>query len=65
VDGREERGQRADVQLRDLPKFVRLIEQGLYDAKSIVGRVSKTDQMREAQQTAADRTAITAVIDFT
>jgi Zn-dependent alcohol dehydrogenase len=59
-------GNYAGVQsLRDLPKFVRLVEQGLYDASSMIGRVFTTDQMREAQQTAADRTAITAVIDFT
>ncbi|MGB7219784.1 MAG: alcohol dehydrogenase catalytic domain-containing protein [Vicinamibacterales bacterium] len=59
-------GNYAGVQaLRDLPKFVRLIEQGLYDAKSMVGRVFTTNQMREAQQAAADRTWITAVIDFT
>ncbi len=59
-------GNYAGVQsLRDLPKFVSLVEQGLYDASSMVGRVFTTNQMREAQQTAADRTAITAVIDFT
>jgi hypothetical protein len=33
--------------------------------RQAVGRVFTTNQMREAQQAAADRTWITAVIDFT
>jgi hypothetical protein len=44
---------------------VRLIESGLYDAKSMVGQVFRPDTMREAVQVAADRSAITSVIDFT
>jgi hypothetical protein len=30
--------------LRDLPKFVRLIERGQFDAKSMVGRVFSSDR---------------------
>jgi len=59
-------GNYAGVQaLRDLPKFVRLIETGQFDAKSMVGQVLRPDKMKEAVQIAADRSAITSVIDFT
>lgn len=58
-------GNYAGVQaLRDLPRFVRLIESGAFDAKALVGRVFKPDQMKDALQVAADRSAITSVIDF-
>lgn len=59
-------GNYAGVQgLRDLPRFVRLIENGLFDAKSLVDRVFRSDKMQEALQVAADRSAITSTIDFT
>jgi S-(hydroxymethyl)glutathione dehydrogenase/alcohol dehydrogenase len=59
-------GNYAGVQaLRDLPRFVRLVENGLFDAKSLVGQVFRSDKMKEALQVAADRSAITSVIDFT
>jgi S-(hydroxymethyl)glutathione dehydrogenase/alcohol dehydrogenase len=59
-------GNYAGVQaLRDLPRFVRMVERGQFDAKSLVGRVFGPDQMKEALQVAADRSAITSVIDFT
>jgi S-(hydroxymethyl)glutathione dehydrogenase/alcohol dehydrogenase len=58
-------GNYAGVQaLRDLPRFVRLIENGLFDAKSMVGQVFGLDKMKEALQVAADRSAITSVIQF-
>lgn len=58
-------GNYAGVQaLRDLPKFVRLIEQGAFDAKSLVGQVFGVDKMKDALQVAADRSAITSVINF-
>jgi Zn-dependent alcohol dehydrogenase len=58
-------GNYAGVQaLRDLPKFVRLIERGQFDAKSMVGRTFGPDKMKEALQVAADRSAITSVINF-
>jgi S-(hydroxymethyl)glutathione dehydrogenase/alcohol dehydrogenase len=58
-------GNYAGVQaLRDLPKFVRLIERGQFDAKSMVGEVFDSDRMKEALQVAADRSAITSVINF-
>jgi len=59
-------GNYAGVQaLRDLPRFIRLVEKGLYDAKSMVGKIFPPAQMKEALQASADRVAITAVIDFT
>jgi S-(hydroxymethyl)glutathione dehydrogenase/alcohol dehydrogenase len=59
-------GNYAGVQaMRDLPRFVRLIERGAFDAKSLVGRVFRPSEMRDAMETAANRSAITAVIDFT
>jgi S-(hydroxymethyl)glutathione dehydrogenase / alcohol dehydrogenase len=59
-------GNYAGVQaLRDLPRFVRLVENGLFDAKSLIGQVFRDDKMKEALQVAADRSAITSVIDFT
>lgn len=58
-------GNYAGVQaLRDLPRFVHLIEKGQFDAKSLVGQVFGADRMREAVQMAADRTAITSVVEF-
>ena len=59
-------GNYAGVQaLGDLPRVVRLIESGLFDAKSMVGQVFRPDKMKDAVQVAADRSAITSVIDFT
>jgi len=59
-------GNYAGVQaLRDLPRFVKLIESGAYDAKSMVGQVFGPDKMKEAVQVAADRSAITSVVSFT
>ena len=58
-------GNYAGVQaLRDLPRFVRRIEAGLYDAKSLVGPVFGIDKAKEAVQVAAERSAITSVISF-
>ena len=58
-------GNYAGVQaLRDLPRFVRLIEKGLFDAKSMIGQTFPGDRMREALQIAADRSQITSVALF-
>jgi len=58
-------GNFAGVQaLRDIPRFVKLIERGLFDAKSLVGKTYPGTQMREALQAAADRSVITSVILF-
>ena len=47
---------------RDIPQFVRLVEKGLFDAKSLVGQTFPLDKAKEALQVAADRTSITAII---
>jgi S-(hydroxymethyl)glutathione dehydrogenase/alcohol dehydrogenase len=51
--------------MRDVPEFVRLIETGHFDAKSLVGKTFPLEQAREALQTAADRTAISGIVTFT
>jgi len=49
---------------RDIPRFVRLIEKGLFDAKSLVTSVYSLDQIKEAHQETVDRTGIAGVITF-
>lgn len=51
--------------LRDIPQFVRLVESGRFDAKSMVGQVFPMEQARDAMQVAADRTAITGIVTVT
>jgi S-(hydroxymethyl)glutathione dehydrogenase / alcohol dehydrogenase len=51
--------------LRDLPRYVRLIEKGLLDTKSMVTATYPLDRTREAVQAVADRTTVGAVITFT
>ena len=50
--------------MRDIPRFVKLIERGLIDATSTITRTYTLDQGRQALQDVADRTVITAVITF-
>ena len=50
--------------LRDLPRYVTLVEKGLIDLKSIVTDSYPLDRTREAIQAVADRTTIGAVITF-
>ncbi|MGE0593963.1 MAG: alcohol dehydrogenase catalytic domain-containing protein [Vicinamibacterales bacterium] len=58
-------GNYAGVQaLKDLPRFVRLVERGLFDARSLVGPSFGVDAMQDALQVAADRSAITSLIEF-
>jgi len=49
---------------RDLPRYVRLIERGLFDAKSLATATYPLDRTREAFQVTADRTTIAAVVVF-
>lgn len=49
---------------RDLPRFVRLMETGQFDAKSLVGVTVSLDRWREALEAAAYRSAITGVVTF-
>lgn len=49
---------------RDLPRFVRLIESGQFNAKDMVTSTFSLDRTRDAFQAAADRTTIASVIVF-
>ncbi|HVZ21996.1 MAG TPA: zinc-binding dehydrogenase, partial [Vicinamibacterales bacterium] len=50
--------------MRDIPRFVKLIEKGKLDAKSMITKRYKPADMRQAIQDTADRTVITAVVEF-
>jgi S-(hydroxymethyl)glutathione dehydrogenase/alcohol dehydrogenase len=49
---------------RDIPRYVRLIERGLYDAASLVTGTYPLEQLEDAFQTVADRTNVAAVVTF-
>jgi Zn-dependent alcohol dehydrogenase len=49
---------------RDIPMFVRLIESGQFDAKSLVGKTYTLDKAQEALQATADRSTISTVVTF-
>jgi S-(hydroxymethyl)glutathione dehydrogenase/alcohol dehydrogenase len=58
-------GNFAGVQaLRDIPRFVRLIESGVFDAKSLVGQTFPGEKTPEALQVAADRSKISSVVVY-
>jgi S-(hydroxymethyl)glutathione dehydrogenase/alcohol dehydrogenase len=50
---------------RDIPQFVRLVEKGLFDSKSLVGPIMPLDRVKDVLQVAADRTAISSVVAIT
>jgi threonine dehydrogenase-like Zn-dependent dehydrogenase len=50
--------------MRDIPRFVRLIEAGLFNAKALATATFPLEQAREAFQAAADRTTVAAVMVF-
>ena len=47
---------------RDIPQFTRLVEKGLFDAKSLVGQTFPLDRAKDALQVAADRTSISGIV---
>lgn len=49
---------------RDIPRYVRLIERGLYDAAALVTGTYPLEELEEAFQTVADRTNVAAVVTF-
>ncbi len=51
--------------MRDIPRYVKLIEKGTIDAQSVITKRYTLDQSKQAVQDTADRTIITAVIEFT
>ena len=50
--------------LRDLPRFVRLIEAGLFNAKALATSTYPLERTREAFQAVADRTTVAAIVVF-
>ena len=45
-----------------MPRYARLIERGLYDAKSMITNTYKLDRIMDAYRAVADRTTVTAMI---
>jgi len=50
--------------MRDIPRYVKLIEKGKIDAQSLITKRYTLDQSVEAIQDTADRTVITAMIEL-
>jgi S-(hydroxymethyl)glutathione dehydrogenase / alcohol dehydrogenase len=50
--------------LRDVPRFVKLIEAGLFNAKALATSTFPLERARDAFQAVADRTTIAAVVVF-
>ena len=50
--------------MRDIPRYVKLIERGVIDAQSVITKRYTLDQSVQAVQDTADRTIITGVIEF-
>lgn len=48
----------------DVPRFVKLVDQGLFDAKAMVTATYTLDRTREAFQAVGDRTTMCAVVIF-
>jgi S-(hydroxymethyl)glutathione dehydrogenase/alcohol dehydrogenase len=51
--------------MRDIPRYVKLIERGIIDATSVITKRYTFAESRQAIQDTADRTIITGVIEFT
>ncbi len=49
---------------RDIPRFIKLVEDGKFDARSLISKVYRFDDVIQAYQDVADRTVITAVVKF-
>ncbi len=59
-------GQQGGLQMmRDIPRYVKLIERGVIDATSVITKRYTLADSRQAVQDTADRTIITGVIEFT
>jgi S-(hydroxymethyl)glutathione dehydrogenase/alcohol dehydrogenase len=50
--------------MRDIPRFVKLMERGRLDARSMVTKTYRLADARQAVQDVADRTVITGVVVF-
>jgi S-(hydroxymethyl)glutathione dehydrogenase/alcohol dehydrogenase len=59
-------GQQGGLQImRDIPRYVKLIERGVIDATSVITKRYTLADSRQAVQDTGDRTIITGVIEFT
>jgi Zn-dependent alcohol dehydrogenase len=50
--------------MRDIPRFVKMLESGQFDAKSLATTVVPFEQMRDAYEEVAYRATITAIMTF-
>ena len=50
--------------MRDMPRFVNLIEKGLFYVKSMITATYPLERTMEAIQAVADRTAFAAIVTF-
>jgi S-(hydroxymethyl)glutathione dehydrogenase / alcohol dehydrogenase len=48
--------------MRDIPRFVALLDSGQYNAKALATRIVTLDRMRDAYEDAAYRTTVTAIM---
>jgi Zn-dependent alcohol dehydrogenase len=48
--------------MRDIPRFVELLEKGQYNAKALATRVVPMEQMRDAYEEVVYRTTVTAIM---
>jgi len=48
--------------MREMPRYVRLIERGLFDAKSMITNRYSLDKIMDAYEAVAYRTTVTAMI---
>ncbi len=48
--------------MRDIPRFVRMLEGGRFDAKSLATTVAPLERMLDAYEAAAYRTTVTAIM---
>jgi Zn-dependent alcohol dehydrogenase len=48
--------------MRDIPRFTKLVERGLFDAKSLITGRYSLDRVMEAYEAVAYRTTVTAMI---
>ena len=48
--------------MRDIPRFVQMLDSGQYDAKSLATRVVPIEKMLDAYQEVLDRTTVTAIM---
>jgi S-(hydroxymethyl)glutathione dehydrogenase/alcohol dehydrogenase len=51
--------------MRDIPRFVKLMERGILDGKSMISKIYRFEDTRQAFQDCADRAIVLGVVSFT